>query len=102
MTDRIFVILAEFGNERDPRFPDQDTDPTTPGPQRFDGPVHNQIPEPNRAVDNQTVWQADYNRAHYQNLYFGAGTNVESARRTTRRSPPAGTAWTEPSPTGSR
>jgi immune inhibitor A len=79
-TDRIFVILAEFGNERDPRFPDQDTDPGTPGPQRFDGPVHNQIPEPNRAVDNKTVWQADYNRDHYQNLYFGAGQNVESVK----------------------
>ncbi|MEU8609821.1 immune inhibitor A domain-containing protein [Actinoplanes sp. NPDC048791] len=79
-TDRIFVILAEFGDERDPRFPDKDTDPTTPGPQRFDGPVHNQIPEPNRAVDNSTVWQADYNRDHYQNLYFGQGRNVESVK----------------------
>ena len=31
-TDRIFVILAEFGNERHPRYPDQDTDPGTAGP----------------------------------------------------------------------
>src|SRR4051812_46727515 len=79
-TDRIFVILAEFGNERDPRFPDQDTDPTTPGPQRFDGPVHNQIPEPDRAVDNSTIWQPDYNREHYQQVYFGQGKNVESVK----------------------
>jgi immune inhibitor A len=79
-TDRIFVILAEFGNERDPRFPDKDTDPTTPGPQRFDGPVHNQIPAPNRAVDNTTVWQADYDQEHYQDLYFGSGRNVESVK----------------------
>jgi len=79
-TDRIFVILAEFGNERDPRFPDQDTDPTTPGPQRFDGPVHNQIPEPNRAVDNTTNWQPDYNREHYQQVYFGEGKGVESVK----------------------
>src|SRR3954451_8861665 len=69
-TDRIFVILAEFGNERDPRFPDKDTDPAKPGPQRFDGPLHNQIPAPDRAVDNSTVWQPDYNREHYQDLYF--------------------------------
>lgn len=79
-TDRIFVILAEFGDERDPRFPDQDTDPATAGPQRFDGPVHNQIPAPNRAVDNSTVWQADYNQEHYQDLYFGEGKNVESVK----------------------
>ena len=79
-TDRIFVILAEFGNERDPRFPDQDTDPTTPGPQRFDGPVHNQIPEPDRAVDNTTNWQPDYSREHYQQVYFGQGRNVESVK----------------------
>ena len=57
-TDQIFVILAEFGNERHPDYPDKDTDPDTPGPSRFDGPLHNEIPEPNRAVDNSTVWQA--------------------------------------------
>ncbi|GAA2631760.1 protease [Paractinoplanes durhamensis] len=79
-TDRIFVILAEFGNERDPRFPDRDTDPTTPGPARFDGPLHNQIPAPNRAVDNTTVWQADYNRQHFQDLYFGTGRTAESVK----------------------
>jgi immune inhibitor A len=79
-TDRIFVILAEFGNERDPRFPDKDTDPTTAGPQRFDGPVHNQIPAPNRAVDNTTAWRANYDRNYYQNLYFGKGRNVESVK----------------------
>nr|WP_296067078.1 immune inhibitor A domain-containing protein [uncultured Actinoplanes sp.] len=79
-TDRIFVILAEFGDERDPRFPDKDTDPTTPGPQRFDGPLHNQIPEPDRTVDNRTIWQPDYNRDHYQNLYFGTGRNVQSVK----------------------
>ena len=28
-TDQIFVVLAEFGTQRDPRFPDRDTDPTT-------------------------------------------------------------------------
>jgi immune inhibitor A len=79
-TDRIFVILAEFGNDRDPRFPDKDTDPAKPGPQRFDGPLHNQIPAPDRAVDNSTVWQPDYSREHYQDLYFGEGRNVESVK----------------------
>ncbi|MCU1496561.1 MAG: protease [Acidimicrobiales bacterium] len=68
--DRIFVVLAEFGNERHPEYPDQDTDPGTPGPATFEGPLHNQIPEPDRRVDNSTVWQPDYSRSHYQRLYF--------------------------------
>jgi immune inhibitor A len=42
-TDRIFVILAEFGDQRHPSYPDRDTDPATPGPVRFDGPLRNQI-----------------------------------------------------------
>ena len=80
-TDRIFVILAEFGNERHPNYPDQDTDPQTAGPARFDGPLHNQIPAPDRAANNRTVWQADYNRAHYQQLYFGTGRGDESLKQ---------------------
>lgn len=74
-TDHIFVILAEFGNERHPDYPDQDTDPTTEGPATFDGPLHNAIPAPDRTKDNSTVWQADYNRKHYQDMYFGKGEN---------------------------
>ncbi len=77
-TDRIFVILVEFGDQRSPNYPDQDTDPDTPGPVRFDGPLHNQIPQPNRAVDNSTVWQADYNRQHFQDLYFGTGESLKN------------------------
>jgi immune inhibitor A len=79
-TDRIFVVLAEFGNERDPRYPDQDTDPATPGPTTFEGPLHNQIPEPDRSLDNSTVWQADYSAQHYRDLYFGEGKGVESLK----------------------
>ncbi|WP_088316391.1 immune inhibitor A domain-containing protein [Kineosporia sp. R_H_3] len=78
-TDKIFVILAEFGNERDPLYPDQDTDPDTPGPTVFDGPLHNAIPAPD-AKDNSTVWQPDYNRGYYQQLYFGTGAGVESVK----------------------
>ena len=53
-TDKIFVILAEFGNERSTNYPDRDTDPATPGPATFDGPLHNAIPQPDRTVDNST------------------------------------------------
>ncbi|TCN37707.1 immune inhibitor A [Kribbella orskensis] len=79
-TDRIFVVLAEFGNERHPSYPDQDTAPGTPGPTTFEGPLHNAIPEPDRAVDNSTVWQADYSPEHFRQLYFGAGANVNSVK----------------------
>ncbi|WP_091244475.1 immune inhibitor A domain-containing protein [Micromonospora matsumotoense] len=80
-TDKIFVILAEFGNERHPSYPDQDTAPAVPGPTRFDGPLHNEIPAPNRAVDNSTVWQADYNADYFRKMYFGTGQGDESLKQ---------------------
>ncbi|MET8353768.1 MULTISPECIES: immune inhibitor A domain-containing protein [unclassified Micromonospora] len=80
-TDKIFVILAEFGNERHPSYPDQDTDPNTAGPTRFDGPLHNEIPAPNRAVDNSTVWQPDFNADHYRQVYFGTNPGDESLKQ---------------------
>ena len=73
-TDKLFVLTVDFGNTRHPSYPDQDTDPDTPGPTRFDGPRFNQIPEPNRAVDNSTDWDDNYDQAYYQDLYFGTGT----------------------------
>ena len=79
-TDKIFVVLAEFGTQRDPKYPDVDSDPDTPGPVVWDGPLHNAIPKPDRRVDNSTVWQSDYDRAHYQQLYFGQGDGVESLK----------------------
>ncbi|QLQ40267.1 immune inhibitor A domain-containing protein [Micromonospora robiginosa] len=80
-TDKIFVILAEFGDERHPDFPDKDTDPNTAGPTKFDGPRVNQIPQPNRAVDNSTVWQPDYSAEHYRQLYFGTKPGDESLKQ---------------------
>ncbi|MFI7577408.1 immune inhibitor A domain-containing protein [Micromonospora sp. NPDC049497] len=80
-TDQIFVILAEFGNERHPEFPDKDLDPDWPGPARFDGPLHNEIPEPNRAVDNSTVWQKDFSPEHFRKLYFGTKPGDESLKQ---------------------
>jgi len=35
------------------------------------GPVHNQIPEPNRnGVDNTTIWTKDFSQPYYENLLF--------------------------------
>lgn len=79
-TDRVFVVLAEFGTERAPGYPDKDIDPTTPGPTTFEGPLHNAIPEPNRSVDNSTPWRADFSSDYYRQLYFGEGAGVESLK----------------------
>lgn len=77
-TDRIFVVLAEFGDTRyetatDKRFVDPPNNGFTlpaPQPQRFDGPLHNQIPQPDRATDNTTIWQEDFSPSHYEDMYF--------------------------------
>ncbi len=79
-TDKIFVVLAEFGDTRHPNYPDRDTDPDTPGPTTFNGPLHNQIPAPDRSRDNSTIWQPDYSPQHYRDLYFGSGAYVNSLK----------------------
>ena len=60
-TDRIFVVLTEFGDNRatdiDPDTPTRTPIRTPRARSRFDGPLHNQIPEPDRAVDNTTIWR---------------------------------------------
>ncbi|MGW3139449.1 immune inhibitor A domain-containing protein [Streptomyces sp. NPDC001139] len=68
-TDKIFTILVEFGDQTDSRYGGTA------------GPLHNQIAEPDRAKDNSTAWQADYNQQHFQDLYFGTGKNTESLKK---------------------
>ena len=61
----IFTVLTDFGD------PDQGRH------RRHPGPVHNQIPAPDRVWDgnatddNSTYWTADFNRAHFQDMMFG-------------------------------
>ena len=45
------------------------------------GPAHNTIAEPDRAKDNSTAWQADYNQQHFQDLYFGTDKDKESLKK---------------------
>ncbi|WP_055527112.1 immune inhibitor A domain-containing protein [Streptomyces graminilatus] len=68
-TDKIFTILVEFGDQVDSRYGG------TPGP------LHNTIAKPDRAKDNSTAWQADYNTKHFKELYFGTGNGVESMKK---------------------
>ena len=80
-TDKIFVVLAEFGNDARIRATRTRTRRRrSPGRRGATGPLHNEIPAPNRAVDNTTIWQPDYNRAHYEQMYFGTGAGVESVK----------------------
>ncbi len=68
--DQVFVLLVDFGDRRHQDYPDRDTSPLFAGPQKFAGPAANDIPKPNRLVDNTTIWQNDYDRAYYERLYF--------------------------------
>ncbi|MFF3322040.1 immune inhibitor A domain-containing protein [Streptomyces sp. NPDC002889] len=85
-TDKIFTILVEFGDKVD------DTtmfDPDGPdGPQApvkkyggTPGPLHNKIAQPDRAKDNSTAWQADYNQQHFQDLYFATGKDKKGRQK---------------------
>ncbi|MFJ5922263.1 immune inhibitor A domain-containing protein [Kitasatospora sp. NPDC092948] len=66
-TDKIFTILVDFGDQVD------NTTTTADGKVKYGGtpgPAHNLIAAPDRKTNNSTAWQADYNQAHYQDLYF--------------------------------
>ncbi|MFD7899154.1 immune inhibitor A domain-containing protein [Streptomyces sp. NPDC059743] len=79
-TDKIFTILVEFSDTVDnTTMYDRDGAGPLPPVVKYGGtpgPQHNEIAEPDRTVDNSTAWQADYNQAHFQDLYFGTGTDA--------------------------
>ncbi|MCB4209130.1 immune inhibitor A domain-containing protein [Arthrobacter sp. UM1] len=55
-SDKIFTILSEFGGT---------------------GPKHNQIPKPDRAKDNSTLWTEDFSPAYYGNLFNGPSNSMK-------------------------
>jgi immune inhibitor A len=65
-TGQVFTILADFGNSGSGKLG------TTPGP------VHNQIAQPDRNLDNNTLWTPDFNRQHYRDLFFGPGESFKN------------------------
>ncbi len=69
-TDNILTFLIEFGDQIDTRYP------TAPA-----GPVHNAIPEPDRSVDDTTYWVEDFNRDHFQDIFYGDGESMTSLYR---------------------
>jgi immune inhibitor A len=56
--DEILTLVGEFGDTVNPTYGGE------PGPQ------HNEIPQPDRSVDNTTIWTSDFNRDYYQNMLF--------------------------------
>jgi immune inhibitor A len=68
--DQILTLLAEFGEEEATHnhgvlgVIDHNGDP---------GPLHNEIPEPDRAVDNTTIWVEDFSQEHYDRLLHDKG-----------------------------
>jgi immune inhibitor A len=58
-TDKVLTILSEFGEEAEGRYG------------RTPGPKHNEIPQPDPAVDNSTYWVPDFNKAHYDEMFNG-------------------------------
>lgn len=66
--DRIWTILGEFGTQIHPALGG------TPGP------LHNQLPRPNRVKDNTNIWVEDFNKAYYTNLLFSEGRGQATMR----------------------
>jgi immune inhibitor A len=64
----IWTVLGQFGNSISPTYGG------TAGPQR------NQIPQPDRSVDNTNIWAPDFNQAYYQNLLFSEAPSAVSMR----------------------
>ncbi len=66
--DVIWALLGEFGT---------DTRAPYGGPP---GPLHNQIPQPDRNVDNTTIWDANFSQQHYQDLLFSEAPGASTMR----------------------
>jgi immune inhibitor A len=68
-TDQIFTVLVEFGEETHPDF---GGDP---------GPLHNEIAEPDESVNNTTIWQDDFDRQYYEDVYYSQDPDVPSVKQ---------------------
>jgi immune inhibitor A len=70
--DTIWTVIGEFGpNDH-------------PAPILYSGipgPLHNEIPEPDRSVDNTTIWTSDFNTAYYEKMLFSEAPGAISMRK---------------------
>ena len=61
----VWTVLSEFGDEVT----------AAGGPT---GPLHNEIPQPNRSQDNSTQWTSDFNVGHYDEMFNGGGESFRN------------------------
>lgn len=64
----IFTVLGEFGTQINSQIGGAP------------GPLHNQIPQPDRTVDNTTIWSPDFSRAYFKDLLFSEKKGAISMR----------------------
>ncbi len=69
--DLIWTVTGDFGDAESPFGILQGGLP---------GPQHNQIPEPDRSVDNTTIWVPDFSESHYEELLFSDAPGAISMR----------------------
>lgn len=67
--DKIWTLLTQFGTTEHPAYLGG-----------LLGPLHNQIPEPDRSVDNTTIWAPDFSPAYFENLLFSEAPGAVSMR----------------------
>jgi immune inhibitor A len=70
--DSIWTVIGEFGPLDSPFGILQSGIP---------GPSHNEIPQPDRHVDNTTIWTSDFNEAHYEKMLFSEALGAISMRK---------------------
>ena len=69
--DSIWTVIGDFGPLDSPFGILQSGIP---------GPLHNEIPEPDRSVDNSTIWTSDFTEAYYEDLLFSEAPGAVSMR----------------------
>ena len=78
--DEILTVLGEFGTHQSAQH----------GGDR-PGPLHNQIPEPDRSVDNTTIWTDDFSPRHIRAPAFLDAPAPSRCATSTRSSRPTAT-----------
>ncbi len=69
--DSIWTVIGDFGPSDSPFGVLKSGVP---------GPLHNEIPEPDRSVDNTTIWSPDFTSAYYENMLFSEQPGAVSMR----------------------
>ena len=69
-TDRIFVVIAEFGDHAAPTHFRRDAAERRATTDVRRARCTTRSRSRTARVDNSTLWQEDYNQAHYDNMYF--------------------------------